>query len=122
MKRENELQMLDSQARMVAEQLERVDSGIMEIQYLRNSLDELKASKEGSEILAPLSNGVFVKTKLEKNNKLLVNVGSGVVVEKNIEETKSLLDERISEMNGMKDNLMNQMRKIEKRLIELGEE
>ena len=122
MNKETELQVLDNQARMVADQLEKVDSNIMEIEYLKNSLGELKTSKEGADILAPLSNGIFVKATLSKNDKLLVNVGNGIVVEKSVEDTKKLLDERISEISEMRDKLINQMQKIEDRLIKIGED
>ncbi len=116
-----ELKMLDSQARAVSEQLERVDSSILEIEYLKNSLDELKSVKENSEILAPMSNGIFVKAHVHAVDKLLVNVGGNVIVEKSIEETKELLDEQAKEMMTARDTLIGQMQKIEDRLMELEE-
>ena len=118
---EAELHMLNSQAQAIAEQLERIDDGLMEIEYLKSSLDELKSSKKGSDIFAPMSSGIFVKAKLEENEKLLVNVGNNVVVEKTANETKSLLDERISEMNESKAKLLGHMQKIEQRLVAIGE-
>ena len=117
MSNENELRMLNVQAQMISEQLNRIDSGLMEIDYLKNSIDELGSTKENTEILAPLSNGIFAKAKLDKVNKLLVNVGNGVVVEKTVDETKELLDERISEMNEAREKLLDQMQKIEDHLV-----
>lgn len=121
MSNENELKMLNIQAQMISEQLNRIDSGLMEIEYLKNSLDELSSVKENTEILAPVSNGIFAKAKLEKNNKLLVNVGNGIVVEKTTAETKELLNERIKEMNEAREKLLNSMQKIEDHLIKLEE-
>ena len=116
-----ELQILNSQAQVLSEHIEKVDSGFMEIEYLKNSLDELKGSKKDSPIFAPVSNGIFVKAKLEESSKLLVNIGNGIIVEKTVDETKALLDERLTEMNGIRENLMGQMQKIEERLIKIGE-
>ena len=121
MNNENELRAFNMQAQMISEQLNRVDSGLMEIDYLKHSLDELGSTKENTEILAPISNGIFAKARLKKNNKLLVNVGNGVVVEKTIVETKELLDERIAEMSEAREKLMEQMQKIENHLIKIGE-
>lgn len=117
MSNENELRALNMQAQMISEQLNRIDSGLMEIEYLKNNLDEISSAKENTEILAPISSGIFGKAKLEKNNKLLVNVGNGIVVEKTISETKELLDERITEMNEAREKLLDSMQKIEDHLI-----
>ena len=119
--KDEELKMLDSQARMISQQLEGVDSSILEIEYLKNSLDELKLVKKDSEILAPMSNGIFVKASIHNVDKLLVNVGNNVVVEKSIEETKVLLDEQAKEMMTMRETLIGQMQKLEDRLMELEE-
>ena len=121
MNEEAELQMMNMQAQAIGEQIERIDSGLLELEYLKGSLDELKSSKEGSEIFAPVSNGIFVKAKLSQNSKLIVNVGNNIVVEKTVDETKTLLDERIKEMTEMRDKMVEQMQKIEERLIKIGE-
>ncbi|MEK6886755.1 MAG: prefoldin subunit alpha [Nanoarchaeota archaeon] len=121
MNNENELRALNMQAQMISEQLNRVDSGLMEIDYLKTSLDELSSVKENTEILTPISNGIFAKAKLEKIKNLMVNVGNGIVVEKTLEETKGLLDERISEMNEAREKLLDQMQKLEDHLIKIGE-
>lgn len=116
---DQELHMLNAQAQFIAEQLDNVDSTIMETEYLKNSLDEIKQLNKNSEILAPFSAGIFLKANLKENDKLLVNVGKGVVVEKSVEETKSLLSDRINEMSEMREKLTQQLQLIEKRLIEL---
>jgi prefoldin alpha subunit len=118
---EAELHMLDAQARMIADQLDKVENSLMEVEYLKGSLDELKRSKEGSDVLAALNNGIFVKARLEKNSTLLVNVGNGIVVEKTVDETKALLQERVVEMEDVRKTLVQQLQKLEERLIELGE-
>jgi prefoldin alpha subunit len=120
--KEAELQMLDSNARFVAEQLDSIDASLMEINYVKECLNELNSTKKGSEILAPISSGIFVKTKLEDSTKFFVNVGKGVVVEKTVPETIKLLDEKLKEISEARENLMDELKKIDGRLIELGEE
>ena len=118
-KEEMEMKVMNSQVQMIAEQIERIDSGLMEIEYLKNNLDELKKVKENTEIFTPVSNGIFIKAKLEKMDKLLVNVGNGVVVEKTVEETKALLSDRISELEEARESMLEQMQKIEDQLGKL---
>ncbi len=116
---EIEMQMLNSQAQMIAEQMERIDAACTEIDGIKNNLDSLKNTKKETEILSPISNGIFVKAGIKDNEKLLVNVGGGVVVEKTVEEAKNLLDARIIEMEEAKDKLAAQMQKIEEKLSKL---
>jgi prefoldin alpha subunit len=116
-----ELQMLDAQARLLAEQLDKVETSLMEAEYIKNCISDLKKVKKGTEILAPLSNGIFVKAKLEDGNMLLINSGKDVVVEKSAEESKSLLDERIKEMSEVRNKLLEEMQKIENKLISFQE-
>ncbi len=116
---EAELQLLNSQAQMIAQQLDHIESSLLEIEYVKNALDEMKKTKEGSELLAPLSSGIFVKATAQPVDTLLVNVGNGVVVEKSIADTKALLDERVYEMTGVRETLMTQLQKIEQQLIKL---
>jgi prefoldin alpha subunit len=114
-----ELQMLDMQARQISEQLEKIDSSIMEIEYLKNSLGELKTFKEGVDVLAPVGNGIFAKAKLQENDRLLLNVGNNIVVEKSVSETQKLLSDRVAEIAEVREKMVLQLQKIEERLIEL---
>lgn len=116
---DNELQVLHSQAQLIAEQLDRIDSSLMEIEYLKNSLDEFNQIKKGTEIFTPMSNGIFIKSKLEDSSSLLINVGNGVVVEKSVVDAKKLFDSRIDELNKAKEEMLIQMQKIENKLMSM---
>ncbi len=120
--KESEMQALGFRAQMIADQMDKIDSNMMELDYLKNSLEDFKKIKKGNEFLAPLTNGIFVKTRLDDNSKLLVNVGNGVVVEKTVDETKEMLNEKFSELNKIRDELVSQMQEIEHKLIEMGEQ
>lgn len=112
-----ELQVLDTQARMVGEQIDRVENSLLEAEYIKNSISDIENVKKGTEILAPLSNGIFIKAKIEDNTKLLINAGKDIVVEKTPAETRELLDVRIKEMTEVRDKLLSEMQKIEDKLI-----
>lgn len=116
------MRMLDAQAQYIVEQLERIDASAMEIDYLKHSLDELKSTPKDSEILAPVSSGIFVKTKLQQSDVLLVNVGNDVVVEKTVDQTKALLDERTHEMVHTREALLAKLQEIEDQATKLGEQ
>lgn len=63
---------------------------LQEINTARNSLE---AVVTGRNALAPIGAGVLMPIKIGKN-KVKVDVGAGVVVEKSVEEAKEILNKR----------------------------
>ena len=93
-----QLQMLDQQIKQVQQYLQTFDQQLVEIRNVISSLKELSKLKKGDQILAPLASGIFVKAKLEDNNEVRVNVGTNIVVTKNIEDAVKMLQEQEAEI------------------------
>ena len=55
-------------------------------------------NKTDSETLVPIGLGTFVKTKLIPNQKLILNVGAGVAIEKDQNYAINFLESRLKEM------------------------
>lgn len=117
-----ELKMIDYQLRQLQGQLQQLDNDLMEIEMIRTNLDDLKNSKKGSEILAPIANGLFVRADLKENDEVLVNVGGNVTVKKNVEESKGILKERIEEVSKIRKELLEAMEKLGKQAMVMEEE
>jgi len=101
-----------------------------EIQQLYDSLEQIAGQRnqvaiaitaitdiekvENVDIMAPLINGIFFNAKIDKVTEFRVNVGNGVVVKKTPEETKTLMQEQIVEMDKItKDLTMKLGEKLE---------
>ncbi len=54
--------------------------------------------KTESDTLVPLGMGTFVKTKISSNDKIVLNVGAGVAIEKDKEAAINVLESRIKEI------------------------
>lgn len=80
---------------------------------LSNGLDEL-VGKKGQEIFAPIGRGIFAKAKLESED-LNVDIGGGNFVQKNIPETKKIIEDQISKLDDVQ-------RELEENLEKVGEE
>ncbi|HJX05845.1 MAG TPA: prefoldin subunit alpha [Candidatus Nanoarchaeia archaeon] len=93
-----QLQIIDQQAKQLQQYLQVFDQQLMEIKSVTDSLQELSKLKKGDSILAPLASGIFVKARLEDNNEVRVNVGSGTVVTKTIDETVKMLEAQEAEI------------------------
>lgn len=116
-----QLQLLQQQAEQIREYLERLQTQQKELDNSIEALAELQKTKINTEILAPIANGVFLKAELKDNQKLIVNVGAEVTVEKNIPEVLSLLEEqkgKISENIAEVEGVLQELRQHGKRLYQ----
>ena len=107
-----EYQMLEQGIKQLQKQLEMVTQQIMEVASTSGSLDEFKNVKEGTEILVPVSSGIFAKASIKDSSELLVNVGSGVVVKKDIASAKKLLEGQVDEMRKVQKHMVNELEKM----------
>ena len=89
-----QFQQLQQKIEQVTEHVEMLNHHNMELEESKKAVAKLGISKEGSEVFAPIANGIFIKARLNDSTKLLVNVGSNTVIEKTIEEVIDLLSEQ----------------------------
>ena len=85
-----QMQALNSHIEQIGEHVQRLAANRSEIENSKEALQGLKSTQK-AEVFAPIANGIFIKTQLTENQKLLVNVGADVVVEKDVDEVVSLL-------------------------------
>lgn len=103
-------------ARGIQDQLQNIQT--LELEVFRTS-EALKNLKEKGVSLFSLGSGVFAKGELKDVNRLLVNVGANVLVEKSVDEAIVFLDERKKELEDIRGSLMKEMQLISARLREI---
>jgi prefoldin alpha subunit len=54
--------------------------------------------KSDSDTLVPVGMGTFVKTKISSNDKIVLNIGAGISIEKDAESAINYLEARIKEI------------------------
>ncbi len=91
-------QMLQQQLEQISQHLEMLSQQNAELTNSIQALQELEHTEKGQEVLAPIANGVFLKTELKDKQKLIVNMGSDVAVEKSLPEVIKLLEEQKTEL------------------------
>ena len=106
------LSIFEQQITQIKQQLEAVEQGITELNFLSSGLDEIIGS-EGKEILAPIGKGIFVKTKLLSEN-LIMDVGGKNFVRKNIPETQKTIINQIKRLEEVKEELNKNMGLVSK--------
>ncbi|MBS3123974.1 prefoldin subunit alpha [Candidatus Woesearchaeota archaeon] len=91
-------QMLQEQIEKIAEQATYLNQRNMDLENTNEALKELAKTKLETEILAPVAEGIFFRSSLKDNQKLIVSVGANTTVEKSISETLEMLSEQKNEL------------------------
>lgn len=107
-----ELRMASLQIKQLQEQLEALDAKRQELENAMTSLDELKGSQKKAKMLAPVTEGMFLSATLESNEELIVNVGGNVCVKKTVEQAKGMLKERLQELSGYQESMLEELNKL----------
>ena len=91
-----QMQMLEG---YFSELIQKEQAIISVIREASSAVVSLKAidNKTDSETLVPMGLGTFVKTKLIPNQKLILNVGAGVAIEKDQNYAINFLESRLKE-------------------------
>ncbi|MBN1386187.1 prefoldin subunit alpha [Candidatus Woesearchaeota archaeon] len=114
-----ELQMINQQMQQLEHQFGKIEEQRIEIEQVLESLELLKGADVGSEILVPVSSGIFSKASLVDNRNLLINVGAGVVVEKDVDGAKELVENQRTEILKFQQEVGRQMELLASKSQEL---
>jgi len=117
-----EFNALEMQLQEIEQQKTLIEKQIAEIRNLENSLEELKKEKKGNEMFSVIGQDIFVKSKLETTENVLVNVGSKTFVNKTIEEAKKGIELKIAKFEKLYEELIKKAEKIVEKLMKLEKE
>ena len=103
--------MSEEQAQQIMYQVQMLENYLSELGQRENTLynvlreatsaiTSIKSLKEqpDSETLVPLGMGTYIQTKNSSNDKIILNIGSGVAMEKTSDSAVNYLESRIKEI------------------------
>lgn len=117
-----QFQMMQEQMKQAQQQVKIFEEQLHELSHTKEALSVLKSTDVGTEILVPMSSGIFIKAKLDNTDHVNINVGANVAVQKNIEDAKKLIAEQESEIRGVQLQLITQLQKFSKKAESLESE
>ncbi|WNY27225.1 prefoldin subunit alpha [Methanolapillus ohkumae] len=91
---------VQEQMNMVRNTLAGCESSVRTISGLKEA-----ASKDAFESIIPVGSGCFVHAEIKNFSKVIINVGSGANVEKNVDEALEFLNERKGKLEKMLQDL-----------------
>ena len=117
------LQDYGRQAELYTQQLQLIEEGRMEAAAAIEALKSISTPDEDGVVLLQLGGGASVRARLLEPEKVLLNIGSDVIVEKSNSAAIEYLKDRITEMeaSGKKvaetiDRIRTQMNEIARRI------
>ena len=117
--------MSEEKAQQLLYQMQTLENYLNDLTYKENSLagiireaasaiESIKSinEKSESESLVPMGMGSFVKAKISSNEKLILNLGAGVAIEKDKDSAINFLEARIKEMEVALQNTTAQKQQV----------
>jgi len=89
-----QFQMIQQQLEQASQQLEVLNQQLEELNISINAVEDLDKTQANDEVLASIAPGIFVKTGLKENQKLIVNVGANIATEKTTTKVVGMLKEQ----------------------------
>jgi len=117
-----QIQMMEQEANQLNEQLQLIEQNVSEMQELKASLDEIENSDGKTEILANLGKRIYIPVEIKekgKDLKLVVEVGRGNFVKKNISETKEVVDGQVDKLIQGKNQIMSRLEELQTMMMRL---
>ena len=106
-----QMQMLES---YFAELTQKENTLMNVLRDTKNAIDSLKELGNGKDAnaLLPIGMGTFVKSKISSDDKIVLNVGAGIAIEKNKDSAINFLESRIKEIEVALQESMTQKQNI----------
>ena len=106
-----QMQMLEGYLSELSQKETTIVSVIREASSAIQSLKTID-NKTDNETLTPVGLGTFIKTKVVPNEKLILNIGAGIAIEKDKDSTINFLELRLKEMQVALQETSNQKQQI----------
>ena len=111
-----EMRYLEQTADALQQRISMVNAALTDINYANMTLDGIEKEKESSEMLVPIGGSSYIKVKLADTSKVIIGVGAGVSVEKNLSEAKAALKERLDELEKTMHAAQQQLSQVADRI------
>jgi prefoldin alpha subunit len=111
---------LEARLDSLLKQRDMLASKLVEIQNTLASVDEIEKSKE--EILFPIGAEAYTFGKVVDKEKMIVEIGANVALEKTVEEGKQILSKRKTEMENALNSMQKGVMEISAAMEQLGPE
>ena len=102
-------------------QLQYMQAGLADYYKAKMTIEQIHKADKNSEILIPLGGGTFINGSIEDVSKVLVDIGTGLVTEKTVDDALKKIDERIKNLQEKQEKLLSTAQKLQAESAELSQ-
>jgi len=96
-----------------------LSSILSELQAAVNTIEQVEKEGGEAEVLIPIGGASYIKARLAHRGKVIVGLGAGIAVEKELGEAKKFLEDRMGEVNQALSSVQGQLMDIAARMSQL---
>jgi prefoldin alpha subunit len=104
-----EIRILEGSAATLQSRLDIVRAAINEVTLAHATLEGLTKLQDGDDTLVPVGAGSYVRMKIADSKKLVMGVGAGTAIEKDVPSSIEELKVRIQEMDRARNSIQQQL-------------
>jgi prefoldin alpha subunit len=93
-------------------------ASINDLQVSKSALEDISKAGEGVELFIDIGGGVYGKAVLKDTNRFLVNAGSGILIERSLEDAFKLVEKRLNDLNNARGSVESQISTLQAKIEE----
>lgn len=107
------LEVYRNQIDTLSRQIEIVGASLEEHLRAKETLTQYKKIEKGKELLVPIGATIFLFVNAKESAKVLMGIGSSILVDKGIDEAIEMVEERIKELKETEKKIAEELRKVQ---------
>ncbi len=108
-----ELETYKKQLQQYQQQKSQIMMGVQELMSAKATIDGIKGTKKGEEMIIPIGGGTFIRGTIEDTENVITSVGADIAVTKDIASAKKHIESQITLAEESAARLDNECQKIE---------
>ena len=104
-----EIRILEGSIGALQSRLDIVRAAINEVTLAFNTLEGLKKLQDGDSTLVPVGAGSYVRMNIADSKKLVMGIGAGAAIEKDVESSVGELKGRLDELDKARTSIQQQL-------------
>jgi prefoldin alpha subunit len=105
----NEIRILEGSVTTLQSRLEVVGSAINEVALAHATLEGLTKLQDGDDTMVPVGAGSYIRVKIADSKKLVMGIGAGVAMEKDVMSSIEELKGRVQELDKARNSIQQQL-------------
>jgi len=104
-----EIRILEGSAAALQSRLDIVRAAIAEITMAHATVEGLKSMQDGDATLVPVGAGSYIRMKIADSKKLVMGIGAGVTMEKDVDSSVEELKARLQDLDKARTSIQQQL-------------